>query len=126
MDIRRIRAEVTQASGQFGWVEVRGTTDGLGVYVKAAFQTSVGNLFTVVVNFPNYPYQMPKVTITQPTIRLNSPHKYNDGTICYLHHNMWNPGQHDLTFVLARIAKWLNKYEVWCVKGVWPGAQMAH
>ena len=126
MDLQRIRLEVSQALATFGWLEVRATNDGSGVFVKAGLQTSMANLYAVTINFPNYPHQMPKVTITQPAIRTNSPHKYTEGNICYLHHSMWNPGQHNLTFVLGRTAKWLNKYEVWCVKGKWPGAQLAH
>lgn len=126
MDIQRIRAEVAQASATFGWVEVHPTSDGVGVLVKAVLQTSVGNQFVLSINFQNYPNQMPKVVITQPAVRWLTPHRYTEGNICYLHPSMWNPGQHDLTFVLARAAKWLNKYEVWCVKGKWPGAQMAH
>jgi len=126
MDIQRIRREVTQALTTFGWVEVRPTSDGQGVFVKAVLQTSASNTYVISINFQNYPNQMPKVAVAQPSIRASTPHRYNDGNICYLHYSMWNPGQHDLTFVLARAAKWLNKYEVWCVKGEWPGAQMAH
>jgi hypothetical protein len=125
MDIQRIRREVGAASNTFAWLEVRPTTDGLGVFVKAVLQTSVSNTYIISINFPNYPNQMPKVAVVQPSLR-TSPHKYNDGNICYMHHSFWNPGQHDLTFVLARAAKWLNKYEVYCVTGKWPGAQMAH
>jgi ubiquitin-protein ligase len=125
MDIQRIRTEVAQASNTFGLVEARTTTDGRGVFVKAAMQTSVGNIYTLLINFPNYPSQMPKITISQPAIR-PSPHRYNDNTICYLHPNFWNPGVHNLTFVLGRAAKWLNKYEVWCVKNKWPGAELKH
>jgi hypothetical protein len=126
MDIHRIRTEVAQASSSFGWLEVRPTSDGLGVFVKAAFQTSAENLYTVVVSFPNYPNQMPTVTVTQPSIRLGCPHRYREGNICYLHPSYWNPGLHNLTLVLARTAKWLNKYEVWCVKHYWPGAEILH
>jgi hypothetical protein len=126
MDILRIRTEVAQASTTFGWVETHATSDGVGVLVKAVLQTSVGNQFVLSINFPNYPNQMPKVVITQPAVRLFTPHRYPEGNICYLHPSMWNPGQHNLTFVLARAAKWLNKYEVWCVKGKWPGAEVKH
>ena len=125
MDIQRIRAEVRDATTAFGWVEVHPTTTG-GVAVKTAMQTSMGNVYAAIIHFPNYPNQMPTVTITQPAIRTGCPHRYNTGAICYLHHNMWNPGRHNVTFVLARLAKWLNKYEVWCAKGYWPGAEVAH
>jgi hypothetical protein len=125
MDIQRIRAEVQVAATSFGWVEVHPTAVG-GVAVKTAMQTSIGNVYTAVLQFPNYPSQMPSVTVTQPAIRAGCPHRYNTGAICYLHPNMWNPGRHNVTFVLARLAKWLNKYEVWCARGYWPGAELAH
>ena len=126
MDIQRIRREVALASTTFGWVEVRPTTDGIGVFVKAVLQTSANNTYVISINFANYPNQMPKVSVTQPALRWLTPHRYLEGHICYLHPSMWNPGQHDVTFVLGRAAKWLNKYEVWCAKSKWPGAQMAH
>jgi hypothetical protein len=125
MDIQRIRAEVQIATTSFGWVEVHPTATG-EVAVKAAMQTSMGKVYAAVLQFTNYPNQMPTVMISQPTIRTGCPHRYTSGAICYLHPHMWNPGRHNVTFVLARLAKWLNKYEVWCVKGYWPGAGMAH
>jgi hypothetical protein len=69
---------------------------------------------------------MPRVFIDAPTIT-HAPHRYQGGHICYLHPSMWNPGAHHLTFVIARAAKWLNKYEVWRNNGgtKWPGAAQA-
>jgi ubiquitin-protein ligase len=124
MDIQRIRLEVAQAVSTFAVVEAYPTNEG-GVFVKAALQTSVGNTYIAAVSFPNYPNQMPKVLITAPAL-IPCKHQYTDGSICYLHPNMWNPGRHNLEFVLGRIAKWLNKYEVWRVRGTWPGAEIAH
>lgn len=125
MDIQRIRLEVAQAARTFALVEAHPTNDG-GVYVKAGFQTAVGNAYVAAIYFPHYPLQMPRVHITKPAVLPGTGHIYNDGNICYLHPNMWNPGRHDLTFVLGRTAKWLNKYEVWRVRGAWPGAEMKH
>jgi len=124
MDIRRIQVEVAQAATYFAVVEAHPTANG-GVYVKALLQTPMKNSYIATITFPNYPNQMPKVWITKPVLP-NSRHRYNDGTICYLHPNMWNPGRHDLTFVLKRAAKWLNKYEVWRNNGHWPGAELMH
>ncbi len=124
MNIQRIRAEVAQASNQFAYVEAHPTEEG-GVYVRAAMQTSAEKTYFISIFFPEYPNRTPKVYITNPKLGA-SPHQYNDGTICYLHPNMWNPGTHNLTFVLGRIAKWLNKYEVWLVRGKWPGAEVPH
>ena|SRR2546426_635498 len=125
MDIHRIHREVAQAATTFALVEAYPTNEG-GVYVKAGLQTSVGNAFVAAVYFPNYPHQMPRVFITKPALHPAIKHRYTDGHICYLHPNMWNPGRHDLTFVLARTAKWLNKYEVWRLTSHWPGAELQH
>jgi hypothetical protein len=43
-----------------------------------------------------------------------------------MHPTMWNPGIHHLTFVIGRAAKWLNKYDIWRVRGAWPGAEIKH
>jgi len=124
MDIKRIREEVIRASRTFAYVEAHPTSGG-EVFVKTVLQTSAANTYFASIQFPNYPNQMPRVTITKPEIP-SSPHRYDTGHICYLHPNMWNPGRHDLTFVLAHAAKWLNKYEVWRKTGRWPGASLQH
>ncbi len=125
MDIPRIRSEVLQATTKFALVEAHPTNDG-GVFVKAGLQTSVGNMYIAAIYFKEYPNRMPRVFITKPVIRDGSPHRYAAGNICYLHPSMWNPGRHALTFVLGRIAKWLNKYDIWCLRGQWPGAEVKH
>src|ERR1700686_748629 len=117
MDVKRIRSEVAQAAGHFAYVEAHPTSGG-GVYVQAAFQTSASNTYFVEVQFDGYPSRMPQVRVTRPTLR-SSPHQFTTG-ICYLHPNMWNPGRHNLTFVLARAAKWLNKYDVYQATNQWP------
>jgi ubiquitin-protein ligase len=112
---------------QFAFVEAHPTSDG-GVYVKAAMQTSAGKTYFLAIYFSDYPSSMPKVLVTNPTLRPTSNnHMYKDGYICFLHPNMWNPGRHTLTFVLTRIAKWLNKYDCWVSNGGhWPGAEVPH
>ncbi len=125
MDIQRIRAEVALAARTFALVEAHPTTDG-GLLVKAGLQTSVGNTYIATLSLDNYPNKMPAVFITKPDLPASGPHRYTNGQICYLHPDKWNPGFHDLTFVLARTAKWLNKYEVWRVVGRWPGAETKH
>jgi ubiquitin-protein ligase len=125
MDIQRIRLEVAQAARTFAYVEAHPTNDG-GVFVKTVLQTPAGIQYVASIFFSNYPSQMPKVFITKPAIQAGTGHIYNDGHICYLHPNMWNPGRHNLEFVLGRTAKWLNKYEVWRVKRTWPGAEIKH
>lgn len=124
MDIQRIRLEVRQAATRFAFVEAHPTNDG-GVYVKAVLQTSAAKTYFIGIYFVSYPNRMPKVFVTNATLRPNG-HLYKEGNICYLHPNMWNPGRHSLTFVLGRAAKWLNKYDVWLSTGRWPGAEARH
>jgi ubiquitin-protein ligase len=126
MDVQRIRREVAEAAMHFAFVEAHPTTDG-GVYVKAAMQTSAGKTYILAIYFPDYPSRMPQVSVTNPKLQpTGNNHMYREGYICFLHPNMWNPGRHTLTFVLMRVAKWLNKYDCWAAYGVWPGAEVKH
>ncbi len=87
---------------------------------------SRGRQYVVTIYFPEYPNRMPKVFVTAPSLRTDAPHVYREGNLCYMHPNFWNPGSHDLVFVLAQVAVWLNKYEVWRDTGRWPGPQLMH
>ncbi|HHT9138638.1 MAG TPA: ubiquitin-conjugating enzyme E2 variant [Candidatus Wunengus sp. YC60] len=125
MNISRIQTEFSNAQQHFTNVELYPTTDGK-VYVKVVLQPTPLQFYVVTINFPdNYPNLMPSVYITKPVIEL-SPHRYNTGNICYLHPTMWNPGIHNLSFVIQRAAKWLSKYEIWKRSRVWPGAEIKH
>jgi ubiquitin-protein ligase len=125
MDIARIHREFADVQRTFALVELHPTPDGK-VYARAALQTT-SRSYVLSIRFPDtYPYEMPRVYIDAPTVTV-APHQYNAGNICYLHPTMWNPGVHNLTFVIARAAKWLNKYEVWRNNGgIWPGAEIRH
>jgi hypothetical protein len=128
MDIQRIRSEVARASQTFAYVEGHPTSAG-GVFVKVALQTSVGNTYFVDIKFDNYPNVMPKAYVTRPVLSDagGTGHYYvTGGYLCYMHPTFWNPGRHDLTFVIGRVAKWLNKYEVWKVTRTWPGEEHKH
>lgn len=124
MNLQRIQLEIQQAMGHFPYVETYTTTGG-GLYIKAALQTSVGQMYVLSVTFAGYPSEMPKVTVLTPAVT-HTKHMYNGGNICYMHPSMWNPAKHDLKFVLAQAAVWLNKHEVFKQKGLWPGPGLAH
>ena len=124
VDIHRLRVEVAQAQMQFSNVELRLTAQS-EPYAKVALQTSAGAVYVLSVFFDGYPNRMPQVFVDAPSLQA-PPHRYKDRHICYMHPSMWNPGIHDLTFVIARAAKWLNKYEVWKRMGRWPGAAIEH
>jgi ubiquitin-protein ligase len=126
MDIARIHREFADAQRTFALVELHPTTDGK-VFVRTALQTGTGKHYVLSIRFPDtYPNEMPRVLIDAPAITY-APHRYQTGHLCYLHPTMWNPGMHNLTFVIGRVAKWLNKFEVWRNNGgVWPGAEIRH
>ena len=93
--------------------------------VLVALQT-IRRYYTLEVTFPDaYPNSMPEVFVRKPALEA-SLHRYSDNQICYMHPRMWNPGRHDLTFVIERAAKWLSKYEVYRDRGQWPGAGIDH
>lgn len=124
MNVARVRREIAEASQYFDYVEGHPTADG-GVTALVALETS-RHVYTMAVSFPEtYPNRMPEVHVRRPTLQ-PSPHRYPHNQICYLHPHMWNPGRHDLTFVIKRAAKWLAKYEVYQQTRSWPGAGIPH
>ncbi len=124
MNLTRIRCEIVAAQQYFDYVEGHATAEG-GVMALIALQTS-RRAYTLGVSFPeSYPNDMPEVYVRGPALS-SSPHTYSNNRICYLHPHMWNPGRHDLTFVIQRTAKWLAKYEVYRQTGKWPGAGIDH
>lgn len=125
MNVQRIQWEIRQAMEHFPNIESYTTTSG-GVYIKAALQTSVGQVYVISVTFVGYPSEMPKVIVITPAVT-HFKHRYLTGNICYMHPRVWNPAKHDLKFVLAQTAVWLNKHEVYKQNGgVWPGPGLAH
>lgn len=124
MDVQRVQRDIRGAIEHFPNLETH-TTLGGDIYIKGALQTSVGQIYVISVTFVGYPAQMPKVTVIAPAIT-HTKHMYNTGHICYMHPNFWNPARHDLKFVLAQIAVWLNKHEIYKQKLVWPGPGMTH
>lgn len=126
MNILRIKNEFNQAQQHFSNIELYPTLDGK-VYVKAALQPSSLQFYIVGIYFPDsYPNEMPSVFVIKPEITELVPHRYNKGNICYLYPTMWNPGIHDLSFVIQRATKWLAKYEIWKRNRIWPGAEIKH
>ena len=124
MNVPRIRAEIRNAVEHFPNIETFTTTDG-GLYIKAALQTSVGQMYIIMVTFTGYPSTMPRVTVVTPAVK-HGMHMYQGGYICYMHPSVWNPGRHDLLYVLAQAAVWLNKHEIYLARGVWPGPSLSH
>ena len=111
MNLPRVRHEIIAAQQYFDYVEGHPTAEG-GVMALVALETS-RHVYTLAVSFPeSYPYAIPEVHVRVPDLG-PSPHRYPHDRICFLHPSMWNPGRHDLKFVIQRAAKWLAKYEVY-------------
>ena len=124
MDLQRIRRDIQYALEHFPNIETQTSLNG-EISLKAALQTSAGQIYVVSMTFAGYPSQLPKIMVIVPKVQ-HSMHMYNSGHICYMHPTMWNPGKHDVKFVLAQAAVWLNKNEVYKVRGVWPGPHLKH
>ena len=120
----RVRREIALAQEYFDFVEGHATAEG-GVMALLALQTN-RRVYTLGVSFPvTYPNAMPEVHVRKPEL-VPSPHRFPKNRICYLLPQMWNPGRHDLKFVIWRAAKWLAKYEVYRETRRWPGAGYDH
>ncbi len=124
MSLQRVQSDIQTASAQFPNLDTLTNVAG-EVFVKAALQTSVGKMYVVAITFAGYPSVMPKVMVLAPTVQ-HGKHMYTTGHICFMHPSMWNPAKHDLRFVIAQTAVWLNKHEVYLIKGTWPGPGIEH
>ena len=125
MDVGRIRREIAAAKRDFEYVESHYDSQG-NPYVRIALQT-VKRIYILSISFPDtYPHTMPKVYAVRPALKDNTYHMFEKGNICYQHSSTWNPGRHDLSHVIARTAKWLNKYEIWLKTDRWPGKEVKH
>ena len=66
-----------------------------------------------------YPNTTPKV-YADPVAK-NTPHRWKDGSLCILGTMaQWNPGTHDIYFVLELARQWLKHYHAWRQEGQWP------
>jgi len=66
-----------------------------------------------------YPNVAPKVYISP--IVSDAPHRWQDGALCIFGAmTNWNPGKHNIAFVLSLARKWLFNYNEWREKGRWP------
>ena len=124
MNLKRVRLDIENAQQYFDYIEARPTKSG-GLMALVALQTARRIYILEIIFLETYPNTMPRVFVRKPALE-PSPHRFSHNQICYLHSSFWNPGRHDLRFVIARAAKWLAKYEVYRAKGHWPGAGIAH
>jgi hypothetical protein len=74
---------------------------------------------TVTISLPHgYPNACPKV-YARP-IPNGCPHRWQDGSLCIFGAmDVWNPGKHDVLYVLRLARRWLANFSTWKQTGVW-------
>lgn len=71
---------------------------------------------------------IPRVWVREPTLALNAPHIYSDGTLCLYYPDEWQwHGQRLIArTIIPWAADWLFFYELWLDTGEWLGPEVAH
>lgn len=83
--------------------------------------TFVGRSYGLRIILPSkYPHELPSIDPDGWTPRHN-PHLIGS-ELCVMRSNQWRSFM-SVAFVVAKSALWLNKYEVFLSKGIWPGPE---
>ncbi len=88
--------------------------------VEMRFQETVGEeKISIMILLPHgYPNVAPKVYASP--IADNTPHRWQDGSLCIFGSIAnWNPGKHNIIFLLTLTKKWLSNYDQWRKTGKW-------
>jgi ubiquitin-protein ligase len=74
---------------------------------------------TLTILLPHgYPNAAPKVSAAP--LPDNCPHRWQDGNLCIFGATeLWNPGQHDVLYVLQQARRWLSHLGRWQQTGEW-------
>jgi hypothetical protein len=98
---------------------------GAWAIAQGTLRTFTGSEYGIWITLPEgYPHGFPKVHPYGWTPAKN-PHMYADGTLCVMHPRQWS-SFFSVAAVVAKVAIWLNKYEIWVEEQVWPGPQQPH
>lgn len=101
-------------------------SEGKILAVKGTLHTSYGNSYYVRLSIPdNYPYQIPTVSLPNHNLESNCPHKFTSENICTMKADQWSSAM-SIAYLIAKVAKWLNKYDYWKHNNVWPGKEQKH
>jgi hypothetical protein len=98
-----------------------------GVEWRGGLQPTVDSA-TYDVSVLHEPNRTPKVRVLRPSIRLNAPHRYGDGSLClyWPQEWRWNPRESLAATILPWTALWLYYYELWLVTDEWLGPSSPH
>lgn len=92
--------------------------------VVGSLRTNTGYVYPVRIDLPSdYPHSIP---IIYPVgWDSTCPHVYNAGNLCVMRPDQWR-SFYSLAFVIAKVAIWLNKFDVYHSRGYWPGNEQEH
>ena len=69
-----------------------------------------------------YPNVVPRVYASP--IKEGTPHRWRDGSLCIFGAIAnWNPGEHDVLYVMKLVREWLSCYKQWKNTGTWGGGE---
>jgi hypothetical protein len=101
-------------------------TNGRVSSVQGYLKTNRGTSYHVRLEIPSdYPLSLPTVFLAYLIDAGDHKHMWNDGSICIMRRSQWS-SSYSLALLIARTAKWANKYEIWKYTGSWPGSEQAH
>jgi len=78
-----------------------------------------GGDMTLIISLPHgYPNACPKVYANP--IPDGCPHRWEDGSLCIFGAmDVWNPGKHDVIYVVSLARRWLAHFATWKQTGAW-------
>lgn len=89
---------------------------------KGTLTTFASNSYALRIVLPaKYPHKMPSVQADNWKPERNA-HLVNGKYLCVMRSAQWQSFM-SAAFVVAKAAIWLNKYEIWIDKHIWPGAE---
>ena len=119
----RLAEEKRILSEQFPSFLIMETSNpGSWAFAKGQLKTFTGRSYSLWIDLPaSYPHSLPAVLPDgwQPT---SNPHIYANGALCIMREQQWSSFM-SVALVVAKSALWLNKYEIWLDKRIWPGAE---
>jgi ubiquitin-protein ligase len=90
--------------------------------VTGTLNTFTGRGYDIWITLPErYPHSLP-VVYANGWKPIRNPHMYTDGTLCVMRPGQWS-SFFSAASVVAKAAIWLNKYEIWIDRKIWPGPE---
>lgn len=106
----------------FGGFTLRETSGDISGVATGRLKTFTEQSYALRVELPqNYPDSIPRI-IPDGWTPQHNPHIYTDDTICVMKSSQWQPFM-SVAFLVAKSAIWLNKYEIYLDRAIWPGAE---